>query len=58
MPYHVVIQREYIYRNQNNNGNNEQPKTEIASRTVQQPTSSIDPNSPKIKVDMTYISDE
>jgi hypothetical protein len=58
MPYHIIIQREYVYRNQNNNGNNDQPKTEIAPRTVQQPTSNIDPNSPKIKVDMTYISDE
>jgi hypothetical protein len=58
MPYHVIIQREYVYRNQNNDGKVNNVKTPEASRTVEQPVDSIDPNSPKIKVNMSNIAED
>lgn len=51
MPYHAVIQREYVYHNQTNDGSNENKKQEKdkESRVVQKPTES---KNYKIKVNV------
>jgi hypothetical protein len=58
MPYHVVIQREYIYRNKNNGDSTQtEPDGKEDSRTRQAPPESISPSDP-IKVDMSAFEDE
>lgn len=58
MAYHAVIQREYVYHNQIRGkapASNEDNKTQ---RTRQEPRQSLDPNSPKIKVNVADFSEE
>lgn len=59
MPYHAMIQREYVYHNQTNDGSNEnkapieeKDKEMQTSRVVQKPTEAIDPNKFQIKVNV------
>lgn len=57
MASHAVIQREYVYQNQINSTNSNL-KPEEVRRVREEPSSSMDPNSPQIKVNMGYIGDE
>ena len=57
MPYHVVIEREYLYRNKNN-GNQQNSNEETKdSRTREAPQEPILGSAP-IKVDMAFVDDE
>ena len=57
MPYHVVIQREYIYRNKNNGDSQNSNKENEDNRTRQEPVEPIQSSAP-IKVDMSMFDDE
>lgn len=57
MPYHVVIQREYIYRNKNNGDAKSSDENNEDKRTREAPPESIEPSAP-IKVDMSSFEDE
>ena len=57
MPYHVVIQREYIYRNKNNGDSSNSVKENEDKRTRQEPIESLEAPAP-IKVDMSMFGDE
>lgn len=59
MPYHCIVQREYMYHNQNKGDKTNQlkPKESEKNRVVKSPVSSIDPAKPVISVDMTAIGE-
>lgn len=57
MPYFVVVQREYMYHNQNKGDQINQLSTKEPQRTVQAPSEQIPSNS-SIVVDMTAFSTE
>ena len=52
LPYHVVIQREYVYHNRNRGDEKDTDKKTITPRTTEKPTEKADPNQPQIKVDI------
>lgn len=56
MPYHVVIQREYVFRNQNINNTVPPPSLEPSRAVAPKPAPVTDAKS--IQVDMAYISEE
>lgn len=58
MAYHAVVQREYVYHNQNASNKVDAPKPEDPKRTNQKPIESISPNSNRIKVNMDNIEDK
>lgn len=56
MATHAIIQREYVYQNQNNSSeSNLEPKE--TRRTREEPVKNIDPNSFQVKVNMADIED-
>lgn len=57
MPYYAVIQREYVYHNQNNS-KIENIKPEDPKRTIKKPIESITSSSKSIKVNMDDIGEE
>lgn len=59
LPYHAVIQREYVYHNKPRGENKEiKPKNENKpSRTQEQPVQALDPNEYQIKVDVSDFED-
>lgn len=57
MPYHVVIEREYIYRNKNNGDAKNTPDENKDNRTREAPQEPIATSAP-IKVDMAAFGDE
>lgn len=60
MAYHCIVQREYMYHNQNKGDKTNQlkPKEKEKKRTHKAPVSSIDPAKPVILVDMSAIEDD
>ena len=52
MPYHVTIQREYVYHNRVKGDSKESNIKIEDSRTNEEPTENIDPNGYQVKVDM------
>jgi len=44
LPYHAVIQREYVYHNRNRGDSKESKDKNITNRTTEQPKENIDPN--------------
>jgi hypothetical protein len=60
MPYHAMIQREYVYHQKTNDGTNEKKSENPGepSRVVPKPVENINPNKPKIKVNVNTYSDE
>lgn len=56
MASHVVVQREYVYQNQNNSKQSNL-KPDEPRRTREEPVQSIDPNNQGIKIDMGNIED-
>lgn len=61
MPYHAMIQREYVYHNKNNDGSNENKSDNQGepSRVVPKPVEKVNPDKPKIKVNVnTFTEDE
>ena len=59
MPYHAMIQREYVYHTKVNNGSNEkQSDNGEPSRVVAKPRENINPNKHKIKVNVNTFVDE
>lgn len=59
LPYHVMIQREYVYHNKNNDGHNEkEAERGEASRVVQEPTENVIPNKYKIKVNVNTFTED
>lgn len=58
LPYHAMIQREYVYHNQTNNGSNEnKAPREEKSRVVPKPIEPLDDNKIKIKVNVNTFTD-
>lgn len=57
MPSHAVIQREFVYQNQNNSKLSNL-KPDEPRRTREEPNPGIDPNNQGIKVDMGDIEDD
>lgn len=56
MPYHAMIQREYVYHNKNNDGTNENKKEyDRASRINPEPQEDLEPNKYKIKVNVNTL---
>lgn len=60
MPYHCIVQREYMYHNQNNGDatNQLKPKPKEKKRVAKAPVSSINPAKPVITVDMSAIGED
>lgn len=56
MPYHAVLQREYVYQQQINGGKN-QPQEQKTDRTREDPQDGIDPANPQIKVNMDLFDE-
>lgn len=57
LPYHAIIQREYVYHNRkrgNSKNSNDKNKTK---RTVRQPQEKINPSEPEVKVDIRDFSE-
>lgn len=57
MPYHCIVTREYMFRNQNRGDVNNQLKPKDTNRTVKTPVETQIPVNPSILVDMSNISD-
>lgn len=56
MPYHAMIQREYVYHNKTNDGTNENKKEyEQPSRVNPEPDQDIEPNKYKVKVNVNTL---
>jgi hypothetical protein len=58
MAYHAVVQREYVYHNQIRGKAPASDEGNKVKRTRQQPRQDLDPNSPKIKVNIDDFGDE
>jgi hypothetical protein len=58
MPYHAVVQREYLYHNQNRGDQLNQNVSKTPDRAVAAPTPVIVPNAFTVPVDMTAINDD
>lgn len=57
MPYHAVIQREYVYHNKNRGDKKETNEKTETTRTNEAPKESIDPNKPEVKVDVRNFTE-
>jgi len=58
LPYHAVIQREYVYHNKNRGDKQEQTEAKKESpRTQEEPVESVNPNQFKVKVDINDFGD-
>jgi len=57
MPYHAVIQREYIYHNRNRGDKKDTNEKTETSRTTEEPKEKLDSNQHEIKVDIRNFSE-
>lgn len=59
MPYHAVIQREYVYhsKNRGDEKNTKKEAKEKESRVQEEPVQEIEPNVPQVKVDIRNFSE-
>jgi hypothetical protein len=56
MPYHAMIQREYIYHQKNNDGSNENKKEDgQPSRVSPKPDEDVEPNKYQVKVNVNTL---
>lgn len=56
--YHAIVQREYIYHNQNKGNQTNQLKPTVPERTVKAPVESTNPSKYKVPVDMSSIGED
>lgn len=57
LPYHAVIQREYVYHNRNRGDKVDTNKKTETPRTNEEPVESTEPNEPQVKVDIRNFSE-
>ena len=57
LPYHAVIQREYVYHNRNNGDTKDTNSDTRTERTQPAPVEELDPNDTEVKVDIRNFSE-
>lgn len=57
MPYHAVVQREYVYHNRTRGDKADTNEKTETPRTNEEPKESIEPNQPQVKVDIRNFSE-